>query len=129
MSVLMQRYGACLLLMALALDHGYPATFTIAREGQATATIVLSRKPSPSAMFASWELREHVRRMTGADLPLVNDADEDPDGDNLTNLEEYLLGSDPLAEEIEEPPYYLWIGVPSVALILVGIGVFLLKRE
>lgn len=27
--------------------------------------------------------------------PLVDDADEDPDGDNFTNLHEYLIGTDP----------------------------------
>jgi len=61
--------------------------------------------------------------------PLVNDAAEDPDGDNLTNLEEFHLGSDPLAVEEEEPPYILWIGVPSAALILVGVAIFLVKRK
>ncbi len=61
--------------------------------------------------------------------PLVNDANEDPDGDNLTNLEEYLQGSNPMVAKVEEPPYLLIIGVPSIALLLVGIGVYLYRRE
>jgi len=61
--------------------------------------------------------------------PLVNDAAEDPDGDNLTNLEEYYLGSNPLAAEQEEPPYILWIGVPSAALILIGIAAYFIRRK
>ena len=61
--------------------------------------------------------------------PLVNDADEDPDEDGYTNLDEYYRGSDPLTGEVEEPPYILWIGVPSAALILIGIAAYFIRRE
>ncbi len=61
--------------------------------------------------------------------PLVKDADEDPDSDNYTNLQEYLRGSDPQVAEVIEPPYLLWIGVPSTAVVLIGVAIFLKRRE
>jgi len=70
----------------------------------------------------AWELAN------GLD-PLVKDADEDPDNDNYTNLEEYIRGSDPQVAEVIEPPYLLWIGVPSTAAILIGAAVYLIRRE
>ncbi len=61
--------------------------------------------------------------------PLVKDADEDPDNDDYTNIEEYLRGSDPQVAEVVEPPYLLWIGVPSTAVILIGAAMYLVRRK
>ena len=73
-------------------------------------------------MIDSWELDN------GLD-PLVNDADENPDEDEYTNIEEYLRGSDPQVAEVTEPPYLLWIVAPSAAVILLGVGVYIIRRN
>ena len=75
MPVPLRQYGWFLLMMALTMDVGQTATFTVTREGRPAATLVLSSDPSPSALFAAWELQEHIRLMTGADLPLASDSD------------------------------------------------------
>ncbi len=56
------------------------------REGM---DLVLPRDDDHDGMSDRWEER------WGLD-PTLDDAAEDPDGDELSNLEEYLLGSDPL---------------------------------
>ncbi|TFG98942.1 M28 family peptidase [Candidatus Thorarchaeota archaeon] len=61
--------------------------------------------------------------------PLVNDADENPDEDDYTNLEEYLRGSDPQTAEVENPPYLTWIGIPSAAVVLIGLGIYMIRRN
>lgn len=70
----------------------------------------------------AWELANGLN-------PLVKSADEDPDDDGYTNLEEYLRGSDPQIAEVVEPPYLLWIGVPSAAIVLIGAAMYLVRRE
>lgn len=73
-------------------------------------------------MIDSWELDN------GLD-PLVNDADDNPDEDEYTNIEEYLRGSDPQVAEVIEPPYLLWIGVPSTAVIVLAAAVYIIRRN
>jgi hypothetical protein len=47
--------------------------FVLVEGGQPRATIVLSRTPTVAAAFAAKELRDHVRAITGASLPVVTD--------------------------------------------------------
>ena len=44
---------------------------TLARDGKATATIVVADAPTCAAQFAAAELQHHVAKMTGAVLPIV----------------------------------------------------------
>lgn len=48
-------------------------SFCLTRHGRPAATIVLAAKPTPSAAFAAEELQDHVRRLSGAVLPIVRD--------------------------------------------------------
>jgi len=73
-------------------------------------------------MIDSWELDN------GLD-PLVNDADENPDNDQYTNYEEYLRGSDPNSAEVQELPLVMLIGVPSAAVLLLGVAVYIIRRN
>jgi hypothetical protein len=50
------------------------AEIALTREGEPAATVVLAARPSTAARFAAAELVEHVRRITGATLPVVTDA-------------------------------------------------------
>jgi len=47
------------------------ADFPLARDGRPVACIVTSVYPTRASAFAAWELREHVRKITGAELPIV----------------------------------------------------------
>ena len=49
-------------------------SFPLAREGQPAATIVIAAEATPSARFAAAELQAHVKRITGAMLPIATDA-------------------------------------------------------
>ncbi|MFW9959301.1 MAG: M28 family metallopeptidase [Candidatus Odinarchaeota archaeon] len=68
-----------------------------------------------------WELAHGLN-------PLVDDADENPDNDNYTNLEEYLRGSDPNFADVENLTL-IWIAIPSTTIILLGIGVYIFRRN
>lgn len=46
----------------------------LVRNGQPNATIVVAQQPTPSAAFAALELRYHLKRITGVELPLANDS-------------------------------------------------------
>ncbi len=45
----------------------------IVRDGRPAATIVVAKEPTRSAQFAAFELQYHIRRITGAELPVVAD--------------------------------------------------------
>lgn len=60
-------------LAVLPASAAPPPAFTLARAGRPAATVVLARRPTPSARFAAHELVEHVRRISGATLPIVAD--------------------------------------------------------
>jgi antitoxin (DNA-binding transcriptional repressor) of toxin-antitoxin stability system len=59
-----------------AVRAGEPVIVELAREGQPAATIVVAEKPTRAAQLAAAELQEHVRLISGATLPVVNDAAE-----------------------------------------------------
>ncbi|MDD5707266.1 MAG: DUF4838 domain-containing protein [Kiritimatiellae bacterium] len=44
--------------------------------GKPRASIVVSAKPAQAAMFAAIELRDHVKKISGADLPILSDTAE-----------------------------------------------------
>lgn len=70
----MRALLCCLLIVLLAgvaLAAGSP--LALVRDGKAAATIVVAADPAPSAQFAAVELQYHVRKITGAMLPIVND--------------------------------------------------------
>ncbi|MEN6305633.1 MAG: DUF4838 domain-containing protein [Armatimonadia bacterium] len=56
---------ACFVRPALALE--------LAKGGQTDYVIVTAAAPSPTAMMAAKELQEYVRRVTGAELPVVTE--------------------------------------------------------
>lgn len=72
------RTAICMILLAAGpasrLAAGETSGFFLAREGKPAATIVVARQPTHAAVFAANELRDHVRRISGARLPIVSDA-------------------------------------------------------
>jgi hypothetical protein len=62
----------CISGQVLAATSAFSAP--LVKEGQPTATIVVAKNPTPSANFAALELRYHIQRITGVELPLVNDS-------------------------------------------------------
>ena len=69
------RYGLPLLLAVGALGGVEAAGLTLTSEGQPRATLFLAAKPTRAARFAVAELREHVRQITGAELPVRTEGD------------------------------------------------------
>ncbi|MCX6880297.1 MAG: DUF4838 domain-containing protein [Verrucomicrobia bacterium] len=68
MMVLLGALGAG--ATAMAVEH------TLAVDGQPRATIVTAKNPTPSARLASYELRYHIARISGAVLPIVSDGEK-----------------------------------------------------
>ena len=50
-----------------------PVGFALTRDGRPIATIVLAKEPTAAAEFAAAELKYHIRKITGATLPIVTD--------------------------------------------------------
>lgn len=63
-------------MLTVALP-AYPATgdYVLVRDGRPAATVVLAEKPTRSAAFAAWEIQYHVKKITGAELPLKHDGE------------------------------------------------------
>lgn len=64
------------LLVAFA-THGHAAQegeIPLVRNGQAVATIVIAAEPTRAANLAALELQSHIKKITGATLPIVTDA-------------------------------------------------------
>src|SRR5690349_847278 len=77
-SPLLQSLSAWILplaLLASAASTGFtaPKSFVLVQEGQAKATIVTAANPSENAAAASREMQLYVRKMSGAELPIVGD--------------------------------------------------------
>ncbi|MFH0797736.1 MAG: DUF4838 domain-containing protein [Candidatus Omnitrophota bacterium] len=54
-------------------------SMTLVQDGQPVATIVLAKEPTRAAALAAAELQEHIRKITGAKVPVVTD-DSTPSG-------------------------------------------------
>jgi len=50
-----------------------PTAMPLVGDGQSRATIVVAENATPAARFAALELRYHIRRITGVELPLATD--------------------------------------------------------
>jgi len=69
------RSAAVALLALVTTAASVPAAeIALTRDGQPVATVVLASQPSTAARFAAAEFVDHVRRITGAALPVVTDA-------------------------------------------------------
>lgn len=71
--------GTLVLSGFLALAPGFlraaPGDFTLAHEGRPAATIVIPDDAQTSVRLAAEELRDYVKRISGAELPLATDAE------------------------------------------------------
>lgn len=65
--------GMLLLCLAAMSTAVAKQSVTLARDGKATATIVVEKNASRVAQFAALELQEHLLKITGAQLPILND--------------------------------------------------------
>ena len=52
------------------------AEVTLVQHGQAKATIITAANPTPAAHLAALELQTHIRKITGAVLPMKTDRSE-----------------------------------------------------
>lgn len=115
----MRRLRSLVLLVALCCSTvAVAARYTVVREGQPAATIVLAAQPTRSAQFAAAELQYHVKLITGANLPVV--AGDQP----VTGLR-LLVGDSPAVRALGvspaslKPYEYLITGRPD-AIVMLG---------
>jgi hypothetical protein len=78
MSTASFRSRATVAVVAWAWVLGTPdaraESLDLVRDGAPAATIVVAKEPTRSAQLAAAELQYHVRKITGATLPIVDDA-------------------------------------------------------
>jgi len=69
-------HQALFVVAALMLCSGatFAGEIALTREGQPAATIVIADNPTASARLAAAELQYHVRRISGATLPIVSES-------------------------------------------------------
>ncbi|MDD5706274.1 MAG: DUF4838 domain-containing protein [Kiritimatiellae bacterium] len=75
----MPRYLSTVLATAMLSwigRQGYGDELTLSANGQPAASIVLSSKPTQAAALGAMELRDHIKRISGAELPIVPDFTE-----------------------------------------------------
>lgn len=63
---------ACLCGAALAATAGHH-DLGLTRDGKPTASIVVAAGPTEAAVVAAIELRDHIKKISGADLPILPD--------------------------------------------------------
>ncbi len=68
-----------IIVASLALFASSACALEIVSGGQSAFTIVMPDEPTPTAQMAAQELQSYLQRVTGAELPLVAEADA-PDG-------------------------------------------------
>lgn len=71
---------SCLLIAALCLVALPSHCIELVRDGEAVAVIVLPDEPLPAESFAAEELAHHLALATGAELPIVAEADAPAEG-------------------------------------------------
>ncbi|MDD5708702.1 MAG: DUF4838 domain-containing protein [Kiritimatiellae bacterium] len=72
-------FGAVVLLASgcrSLTSAGGESPLCLTSDGQPTASIVISTNPTRSAIVAAIELRDHVKKISGAELPIVADTAE-----------------------------------------------------
>jgi len=106
------------LLTAAVARAGHAERLTLVRDGQATSAIVLAVKPTRAAQFAAAELQYHLRKMTGATVPVVTDANPAPSTAVLVG-ESAATRALGLTNDGFGPQEYL-IGFRPGALVLMG---------
>jgi len=67
--------SVCLIVLVLCCSaHGGPAdSLVLVQDGRPKATIVLAEKPTAPAQLAAYELQYHLKKMSGAVLPIANE--------------------------------------------------------
>jgi len=70
----MKKTLLCFAVTAIAAATLAAAPLTLVKDGVPSASIVIAaEKPSRAAQFAAYEIQHHVKLITGAVLPIVND--------------------------------------------------------
>lgn len=60
----------CCLSMSPQIEEN---TFLMVHEGQPESTIIIAKNPTPAARLAAFELQYHIRKISGAEIPIVTD--------------------------------------------------------
>jgi hypothetical protein len=107
------------MVMALLLPVVSASALTLVKDGAPTSVIVIADDATASALAAADELQYHLKKMSGAELPVVTDADDPKDAALI------LLGRSALTDKLGvdyasiAPEGYL-IKTVGNALVIVG---------
>ena len=99
-------------------EKAAPVTLDLVRDGKPAATIVMAGKPTRSAQLATAELQYHVRKITGATLPIVSDG-EAVEGTRILVGHSKATAALGLTNDAFEPQEYAIRFLPKT-LVLVG---------
>jgi hypothetical protein len=105
-----------------AITNDIPVALHVDAGGEATWDAALSPDDDHDGMDDVWEAAH------GLD-PTRDDSAEDPDGDGFTNLEEYQLGTNPMALGREEGCGCDGTGAPVSASAAPFLALLLLRRR
>lgn len=72
--------GIAVFFLTMLIPLSASSDFELAKDGQPSAVILVGENPSRNEQLAAYELQYHIRRMTGADLPIINKIAEENRG-------------------------------------------------
>jgi len=120
--MLKKTVATVILATAFCLDvstsnGGEPATVTLVKDGRSLASIITATNPAPSARLAALELQYHLRKITGAVVPIRTDREETAGARILVGQSKATSALGIAAEDFKPLEYLIQIRPGTIVLI------------